>query len=131
MKKFITQIAASALLLAGLSTYAAQPVPNPSQLLLKSGIISTSNDFEKKILQTVSSAELFQGRYYRIVQFNSIPTSAEKMAIESSGIRILNYIPNRAFILSIPDSYKLIRFAEWNVRASLALEHERKRALTP
>ncbi|MBL0257102.1 MAG: hypothetical protein IPQ03_06055 [Bacteroidetes bacterium] len=128
MKKFITQIAASALLLAGLSTYAAQPVPNPSQLLLKSGIISTSNDFEKKVLQTISSAELFQGRYYRIVQFNSIPTSAEKMAIESSGIRILNYIPNRAFILSIPESYNLIRLAEWNVRTILALEPEMKLA---
>ncbi|MBK9542826.1 MAG: S8 family peptidase [Bacteroidetes bacterium] len=128
MKKFITQIAASALLLAGLSTYAAQPVPDASQLLLKSGIISTSNDFEKKVLQTISSAELFQGRYYRIVQFNSIPTSAEKMAIESSGIRILNYIPNRAFILSIPESYNLIRLAEWKVRTILALEPEMKLA---
>ncbi|HRH67059.1 MAG TPA: S8 family serine peptidase, partial [Bacteroidia bacterium] len=122
MNKIVFMGVACALLIAGISSRAGQPLPDPVKLLLKSGTLSTVNDFEKKISEPVPGSDIYLGRYYRLLQFNEIPDSQQRKEIASTGIRFLSYIPNRAYIVSIPQGYNLKQLSAWKVRSLLRLE---------
>lgn len=66
-------------------------------LRLKSGdysIASTS-------ALTWTASESINGRFYRIIAFETIPSDAEKITLASAGIHLLDYLPNSAFFASI------------------------------
>lgn len=70
----------------------------------------------------LQSNEMFKQRFYRFVQFNSMPTTAEKATLAAKGIRLLEYIPNYVYLASIPVS---VDFSEWqalNIRSIAPLE---------
>ena len=52
------------------------------------------NSLKKK---KISENDIYNGYYYRIIQFYNIPTAAEKAAIEATGIKLLEYLPKYAF----------------------------------
>ena len=61
----------------------------------------------------LKSAEKKQGFIYRVIQFNSIPTTEEKQVIENFGIELLSYIPNKAFIAKLPNSLSGIALSKF------------------
>ncbi|XOV65862.1 MAG: S8 family serine peptidase [Fluviicola sp.] len=66
---------------------------------------------------SISSEEVWQNNIYRFVQFNAIPTDAEKIAIEQSGIELLEYIPNFTYIASLPSTISASELTQLNVRS--------------
>ena len=65
----------------------------------------------------LKSAEKTQGFIYRVIQFNSIPTTEEKQVIENFGIELLSYIPNKAFIAKLPNTLSGIDLSKLNIRS--------------
>ena len=75
---------------------------------------------------TREKIEAIQGRAHVLIQLERIPTIKEKKELEAKGIRLLSYIPNKAWFASIaPD--KLSEVAALSaVRAISEISHEDK-----
>jgi hypothetical protein len=103
-KKNLSALFAAILILFVSAAYLNAQTENA--LFLKARTIQTSSDFDaQKIAQSVAEAEVFQNRYYRIVQFRVLPMPADKAALAALGVQFLDYIPNRAYILSLPKGF--------------------------
>ncbi len=70
-----------------------------------------ADEFQPKMEQ------LFAGRYYLVAQFDAIPTQAVREAIEKDGIRLLEYLPDNAYIASVPRNYDLHKLIVAGVRS--------------
>lgn len=76
-------------------------------LHFKSGKIIPELNINQLEEHTVSLNELVNGNYYRIIQFSEIPTSTQKENLISSGITLLDYVPDYAFYASIQENADL------------------------
>lgn len=110
------------------SLYAAQPPIDKTQLLLKSGTIKTTDDFATHLNDRALSSEICGSHYYRILQFNAMPSESEKSFMASAGIQFLNYIPNNAYIVSISTQTDLNILTPYHVRTVLPLGKEQRMA---
>jgi len=90
-------------------------------LLIQNGITSTSENLNRFIAEPLpSSAELVNGKYYRIVQFYEIPSNDQKVAIENAGIQLLDYIPNHAFLAAISKTADKSQFTQFQIRSVIS-----------
>jgi len=66
---------------------------------------------------TKAKIEAIPGRAHVLIQLERIPTIKERKELEAKGIKLLSYIPNKAWFASIP-SNKVIEIAALsNVRS--------------
>jgi hypothetical protein len=97
-------------IVAGLQ-FAAAPVvqaQNTPALHLRNGAIHMeANAAHFAAQHQPSKAELAAGRYHLVLQFHAIPTQAQRQAIEAKGVRLLDYLPDLAYIASIPTGLDL------------------------
>ena len=70
---------------------------NENGIFFKSGIHHPGNNRNP----FHSTAEHLEGNYYRLIQFNEVPTNQEKSTLASNGIELLNYIPHNAFFARV------------------------------
>lgn len=89
-----------------------------NRLMLHSGAVQPEANLEQFIASPVPAAsEIFNGYYYRFIQFNSLPAEAQKDAIAQTGIVLLGYLPHRAFMAAIPVGFNKTELRNLNVRA--------------
>jgi hypothetical protein len=72
--------------------------------------ITPNKVFDGEIV--VKPTEIFNGYYYRIIQFENIPNKTKLTELKNAGILLLDYIPNKAYIAAIPantDSKSLMK----------------------
>ena len=81
-------------------------------------------DFEQELKPRIK--ELSQEHIYRIIQFYTIPTSSEKKRITEKGIKLLGYLPNKAFYARIPNSISNADLRQLNIRSILVLQDHHK-----
>lgn len=87
------------LLLSPIFIFASDPDYN---LYLKSGTFQPdegTRDFS-------DPGDLIAGRYYRVVQFYQLPDQAERKAMEAEGVKLLEYLPKFAYLVSLPEGKK-------------------------
>ncbi len=70
-------------------------------LLFKSGVQYPTANFEAFLHKQVEQQEVVAGRYYRLVQFDKIPDAVTRKTLEQQGMRLLQYMPHRAYFASI------------------------------
>ena len=70
-------------------------------LLLSNGAISLPANFDRVNSQTHSQGEIFNGNYYRYIQFYGIPSTEQKKQLIEKGVDLLLYLPTNTFIASI------------------------------
>ena len=71
---------------------------NDQRILLLSGAMDPTPNLENFISeQSLTTNEIFDGYYYRFIQFNTIPDSKQKVKIAATGIKLLDYIPHNTF----------------------------------
>ena len=100
---------------------------NDYRLLLQSGTMQTNANTASFVNEPiVDQQDVFNGYYYRLIQFNSIPTVAEKNKISQAGLQLLNYIPRNAFITAIPKAFDKSLISQLNVRAVVSLSNVQK-----
>ncbi|MBA3898694.1 MAG: S8 family serine peptidase [Bacteroidetes bacterium] len=96
-------------------------------ILLRQGKVNMEENLEQYLRKAApDSKEIIENRYYRIIQFYEIPTEEEKENLQSQGISLLEYIPNYAFIASVPTNYNTRGFNDFNVRGLLELHPDYK-----
>jgi PKD repeat protein len=78
------------------------------------------------IREKISENDIYNGYYYRIIQFYNIPTAAEKAAIEATGIKLLEYLPKYAFNAAIPIGFNKQLLSGFNVRSVTHQSAEQK-----
>jgi hypothetical protein len=88
-------------------------------ILLKSGTVRTQNNFTEKIMEAIPVADIFNGYYYRLLQFEYLPSESEKQSLEATGVKLLGYIPYNTFYAAIPEHYELQNLSSYHVRTLL------------
>jgi subtilisin family serine protease len=72
-----------------------------SDLILSTGIIKLSPNFDSKLSSKVEPTEIFDGNYYRYIQFTSLPSENDKVNLEKLGVKLLMYLPYNTYIATI------------------------------
>ena len=75
---------------------------------------------------TISEQEMIDGNYYRMLQFHQLPTQSILDELSNRNIELLEYIPNKAYLASIPSTYELADLEDLNVRSIIDITPELK-----
>ncbi len=73
-----------------------------AEIYFKSGTIIPENISSESGLIPYREDEIFSNGLIRIVQFAVLPNDEKKKEIRNAGIKLLDYIPNRAFLAHLP-----------------------------
>lgn len=73
--------------------------------------MNRTSDFSPNIL----SSEIVEGSYFRLIQFQHIPTSTEKQQLSNQGVQLLDYLPRNAFFAKIKVGTDLSILADYEV----------------
>ena len=111
----------------------AQEVPskreedNRYRLSLKSGsFIPPKNIAEINVNDINQKASKAGGKSFVIIQFENIPTAAEKKQLQQQGIELLDYVPNNAYTATITGSLNIIALKQAKGRAVVELTAAQK-----
>jgi len=75
-------------------------------------------------IQEKEQFDLIENSYYRIIQFSKTPTSEEQSLLQSTGLKILEYIPENAYLVSIPKGFQKVNLL--NTSASVPCSGRRQ-----
>ncbi len=78
----------------------AQLESDPYDIMMRTEVISLAPNVNFRDISTGS--EIVNGRFYRLIQFYNIPDRVLQEKIKEAGIELIDYIPNKAYIASIP-----------------------------
>jgi subtilisin family serine protease len=102
-----------------------------STLLLKTGNRTPEANLgqwqQSYLPQSVNS---FNGRFYQIIQFGSIPAESVKEQLEDAGIKLLSYLPANAYFASLPITIDPNVLSGKGIRAVTALTPDERIAPT-
>jgi len=84
-----------------LSTHTYTPEPNLEEYL--------KQDIKQK-------AKIVQGRYYRLIQFSDLPTLEAIQNMEGRGLKLLSYIPDKTYYVSIAANFDPQQLRSFGVR---------------
>lgn len=96
-----------------------------TSLYLQSGTVQPASNLSEFIAEA-SPSDVFNGYYYRVIQFNSLPGMAEQNTMRQSGLIILDYVPKNSFLVAIPNSFNKSELNGFNVRAVIQLSAAQK-----
>lgn len=102
--------------LLGLIVLATAGFAQDYRLLLQSGTVQPVANLSE-FIEEASPTDIFNGYYYRFLQFKNIPTQEEKNTLTASGIKLLDYIPKNTFVAAIPERYNRAKLASFGVRS--------------
>ena len=97
------------------------------RILLRSGALIPVPNLEKFISeQSPATTDIMDGYYYRFIQFNTIPNTAQKAIIASVGIKLLDYIPRNTFMAAVPVGIDKSLLHTLNIRCVMSQEPVQK-----
>ena len=106
MKYFSFLGLATVLNLAPLLASAQAPKPTGRYTLrLASGPVTPAANAANWLRQPAAAAaptDVWQGQVFRIVQFEQLPTEAQKATLAAAGVRLLDYLPHNAWTAAMP-----------------------------
>ncbi|MEO7394539.1 MAG: S8 family serine peptidase, partial [Chitinophagaceae bacterium] len=96
-------------------------------LLLKSGSFTPQKNITAdKLEQFNHVASRAAGKTFAVIQFENIPTGAEKKLLHDAGIELLEYVPNNAYTVTITGSLNTNLLTQVKARAIVELSAEQK-----
>lgn len=81
--------------------------------------VEYSGDFHELI--PTEENETFDGKFFVVLQFFSIPDDLQRQQMRDHGVELLDYLPHFGYIAMIPVTIRHEIFREWGVRAFLSL----------
>ncbi len=100
---------------------------NKYDLILKSGTVTTTSNLEQFIADpNIQAGEIFGGTFFRIIQFNEIPTTEQKEILAAAGIQLTSYLPNLAYQAVIGQYADLTKLRAGGVRSVIEFENDWK-----
>ncbi len=113
MKRLYTALLVSAL---GFGTSAQNYTVN----FLK-GTREFSENVNEFTLESIEESNFWEGKTHQFIQFYEIPTESDQAKLSTSGIELLEYIPNVTFIASISEN-STADFADLGIRSIQPIE---------
>ncbi len=110
---------------ASLLAYAQTRQPNYT-LMLKSGKYAPAQNVDGVTSISHFNLPLYNGYYYGIIQFTSLPDNVMHQLIKSSGIVLADYIPRNAYLAVIPKNLPVQVLTSLGVRYVGALSSFQK-----
>lgn len=95
---------------------------NKYDLHLSTGTVTLAANAAQLKSMKPQKAELFQGSYYRYIQFAELPSAEEKQALASRGVRILAYLPDNTFVAAIKKGTDLSKLSSPAIRSLHAIK---------
>lgn len=95
-------------------------------LLLSSGTIQPEVNFSLTKNTAPTTNEIFNGVYYRYIQFNTIPSTEQKEQMKGLGINLMLYLPSNTFMAAINQSANLSALSAFNIRSIITIKPEYK-----
>ncbi|MBK7965224.1 MAG: S8 family serine peptidase [Bacteroidetes bacterium] len=120
MNRIYTWLFAAGILLSSV-TIAQQN----TSIYLQSGTVQPASNLSEFIAET-SPSDVYNGYYYRLIQFNSLPGMSEQNAMRQSGLIIMDYVPTNSFIVAIPLSFNKSLISGFNARSIIKLSAAQK-----
>lgn len=97
------------------------------RLYLRSGTeLPPANYAQQFSDKQVYSALSFEGRTRLLIQFMSLPDEHVWTELEQLGVRRLGYIPNNAFIVSLPEGFLFSSISRFGVRSIMEFQPHHK-----
>src|ERR1700754_4712908 len=97
----------------GLSSVKAQL---PGAVRFKGGIYRPQRSVGKMRMQHDSLRQvLYKRKYYVLVQFDKLPDSLQKLEMAAQGLRLFDYVPDRAYLAELPDSFPTTQLDRYKV----------------
>ena len=94
-------------------------------LKLRTAELSLPPSFDPAVLAP-NENEVFEGKYYRLIQFFDIPTVAEKEELSQRGLRLLDYLPQYAYFAEIDQDFDWKGAGEEKFRMVIRLDERIK-----
>ncbi|MEN8927250.1 MAG: S8 family serine peptidase [Flavobacteriales bacterium] len=94
-----------------------------SPVFMKSGTQFYPNNINEFVSENAKESTV-QNRYYKYVQFNSIPSQQEKLVMEGSGLKFLEYIPKNTYLVSFPKNFSKSNLLSYGVRSVIELKNQ-------
>jgi hypothetical protein len=96
-------------------------------LLLKSGSFTPQRDISVSFIDQFNrKTAQVDGQAFAIIQFDNIPTDAERQRLLQAGIELLDYIPNNAYTVSIKSPLNTNILLQSKARAVVELTPQQK-----
>jgi hypothetical protein len=97
------------------------------RLQLRSGSFTPSKNITAdKVSDFNRKGKPVNGTKFIIIQFESIPTDAQRIQLKQAGIELLEYIPNNAYTASVKGNLSASFLTQLNARAVVDLAPEQK-----
>jgi hypothetical protein len=99
------------------------------QLHFKNFTLETKSDFGiEEATKPLRQSEIFEGTYFRIIQFDQLPTSEQRRVMAINGIELLDYIPHFGFFARIDHKFSYSSIEDIPVRTILEINRDIKLA---
>ncbi|RAK63166.1 S8 family serine peptidase [Hymenobacter edaphi] len=117
----------NALLLAALALGAPAlqaQTPAPTKLLLASGTPTVPANFVAWAAhpEQPAGAEVWQGKYYRVIQFAQLPTAEQHRTLRALGVQLLDYLPQNAYVAALPTTLDRARLRGFGIRSVVPVQ---------
>src|SRR5688572_20309780 len=89
------------LLLLSSSIFCVAQTEKKFDLHLSTGTVTLAPNFSRSNLLQPEKGEIFEGYYYRYIQFADLPSAEQRQSLSTSGLKILMYLPENTFIAAI------------------------------
>jgi hypothetical protein len=70
---------------------------------------------------SVAEEQLFDGRFFRIVQFDEIPNAYERFKLEAEGVQLLDYIPHFGYFAAFKSDFQPTFLESTRIRSILGI----------
>ena len=111
----------------GWTCLSAQHAGGAYALLLKAGTFQPQPNLDAFIENPqFGPEEIVDGHFVRLLQFWELPTESQRQSLTEAGLKLLDYLPNRAFLVAIPVEFDLSYLLKFPIRAVIGYQSEWK-----
>ncbi|MFK7948809.1 MAG: S8 family serine peptidase [Saprospiraceae bacterium] len=113
----------AAMLLCVTTIYAQQPIPKNYDLKIGLSSYEVSENYSDN-MEYMSN--VFDNQFFKIIQFYEHPTNEQKATLFNSGVELIAYLPNYAWLASFNENYDFTDLNTYYVRAIIDVPKEYK-----
>ncbi len=96
----------------------AQTQTDKYDLQLKYGDVNVQENLDQFISSfSIGNENVYDGHYYKYIQFYEIPSSSVRNDLKSKGIVFLGFIPDFTYTVAIPSGFDINQFHLYNIRS--------------
>lgn len=94
---------------------------NSNEVSLKTGTFTPPENLDEETAWRPANAEIINGYFYRLIQFDHLPSQEIHAILKDRGIQLLDYLPKNTYTASIPAGISLADLGDLSIRSIFSL----------